>query len=377
MPFILLSRDKDDNVRLLTTTASPSRQEALATLSQMTADPGFDAWDAEVLLVDIDSTLPVLLVRPVQVEAEVDFIASSLPAAQTVIRSDEAEAFASYVSLAVEDEDLPGIADVAEEDVSAIDTMQPTLPVSVTVRPELLDAPRVEELHDALIRTATVMETQAEVELAFEPEAEVAAEPEWLVPAEPDVEPQWPVERVPEVAVVAEPQSVVEVVPEVTVVAEPASLAEIEPEVVVVEEPQSVAEIVPEVAMVADPQSVAEIEPEVAPRFYEPAAPSEPQPTLEVAAPETWPWDVTVAHDGSSVVGPHSGGSEFLADLEPIPVTPEPVFQVVGPDAPEIAEVVPDSELHGDYVCSECVYESTCPNKDQRLPKDCGTFQWK
>jgi len=343
MPFILLSRDKDDNVRLLTTTASPSRQEALAALSQMTADPGFDAWDSEVLLVDIDSTLPVLLVRPAQAEAEVDFIASSLPAAQTVIRSDEAEAFASYVSLAVEDADLPGIEDVAEEDVSAIDMMQVTPPASVTVRPEILDAPRVDDLRESLLRTASVMEAEAEV--ALEAETDAAAEPEWLVAAEPEVGQQRPMESLPEVAVVAEPQSVVEVVPEV--------------------------------AVVAEPQSVAKIEPEVPPTFYQPAAPSEPRPTLDVAAPETWPWDVTAAHDGSSVVEPHSGGSEFLADLEPIPVTPEPAFQVVGSYAPEMAEAAPHSELEGGYVCSDCVYESTCPNKDQRVPKDCGTFQWK
>ena len=29
------------------------------------------------------------------------------------------------------------------------------------------------------------------------------------------------------------------------------------------------------------------------------------------------------------------------------------------------------------YVCDDCVYVGTCPNKDQRLPKDCGSFQWK
>ena len=30
-----------------------------------------------------------------------------------------------------------------------------------------------------------------------------------------------------------------------------------------------------------------------------------------------------------------------------------------------------------EYVCEDCVYVETCPNKDQRLPKDCVSFQWK
>ena len=29
------------------------------------------------------------------------------------------------------------------------------------------------------------------------------------------------------------------------------------------------------------------------------------------------------------------------------------------------------------YVCDDCVYVDTCPNKDQRRPEDCGSFQWK
>ena len=29
------------------------------------------------------------------------------------------------------------------------------------------------------------------------------------------------------------------------------------------------------------------------------------------------------------------------------------------------------------YTCEDCVYVETCPNRDQRLPKDCVSFQWK
>jgi hypothetical protein len=30
-----------------------------------------------------------------------------------------------------------------------------------------------------------------------------------------------------------------------------------------------------------------------------------------------------------------------------------------------------------DYACSDCVYEETCPKKDDLSPADCGSFQWK
>jgi len=30
-----------------------------------------------------------------------------------------------------------------------------------------------------------------------------------------------------------------------------------------------------------------------------------------------------------------------------------------------------------DYTCEDCVYVDTCPNRDVRLPKDCGSFQWR
>lgn len=54
--------------------------------------------------------------------------------------------------------------------------------------------------------------------------------------------------------------------------------------------------------------------------------------------------------------------SDFILDLEPSPS--------VEPGPPVASEL-------DDYTCKDCVYEETCPNKDQRLPKDCGSFQWR
>ena len=73
--------------------------------------------------------------------------------------------------------------------------------------------------------------------------------------------------------------------------------------------------------------------------------------------------------------------SEFLSDLEPIPTQSDPgapiTVPVAMPDAPAPEHDPAEPSSLDDYVCADCVYEATCPNKDQRLPKDCVSFQWK
>jgi len=53
----------------------------------------------------------------------------------------------------------------------------------------------------------------------------------------------------------------------------------------------------------------------------------------------------------------------------------EPVEEA-GPTVSEPVDETASSPMD-DYVCEDCVYVETCPNKDQRLPKDCVSFQWK
>jgi len=64
MGFFLLGRSADDTLSLLSGRTFDSRQDALSELSLITADPDFDAWDDDVLLLDVESGTPVLLVRP-------------------------------------------------------------------------------------------------------------------------------------------------------------------------------------------------------------------------------------------------------------------------------------------------------------------------
>ncbi len=175
MPFFLLTRDDNDGLRLLTPTALPGRQEALAELSRMTSESGFDAWDNEVLLVDIDAALPVLLVRPAESEAaaggeviavhveepasvpepvtEVAFawplvaepeqeVAAPLPALEPEpIPAEEAEAFAAYVAPAAEAEDSTSVAVLADEDASVADTFYPVPEMAMELEPEPVPVP--------------------------------------------------------------------------------------------------------------------------------------------------------------------------------------------------------------------------------------------
>ena len=50
-----------------------------------------------------------------------------------------------------------------------------------------------------------------------------------------------------------------------------------------------------------------------------------------------------------------------------------PSAEVTVPVPEAGAEVSPLST----YTCDDCVYVDTCPNKDERRPEDCGSFQWK
>jgi hypothetical protein len=451
MPFFLLSRDDDDQLRLLAPTASPSRQDALAVLAQMTADPAFDGWDDEVLLVDIDSALPVLVVRPseaapsgeprvVSVEldevqelpdpaGDVSFVWPAVPELQPDSESSdtpdsvseipdvEAQAFAAYVSAAEED-DMRVVTTLSTEMIDeepAAEEVMPVPELAMELEPESsidteilgeysptndLTETKSYELRDALARTTAAMEIEA---LAQTPQ-------ESAVPPVPELEPmidRWPwevaavapVEAVamplgatvePEVEVDVAPESieVAEVVPVVfedadildteplkpsaflddlepipstfdstSVESEPTATPDVEPPMVlqpdslVVSEPEpdSQPAAVPSVELEPDAAPIVELEPEMEPVV-------EPEPEMEpLVEPEPEP--------------------EPEAPETPVPASSEPA--VPQPTAPAGYEPVTDSASMDSYVCDDCVYVGTCPNKDQRVPKDCGSFQWK
>jgi hypothetical protein len=481
MPFFLLARDEDDQLRLLTSTVSPSRQDALAVLSKLTADPGFDAWDAEVLLVDVDSGLPVLLVRPNENVAEVDSAvtaASEAPEPEAVespsevtfvwpapdhvaphsepeavvlpaseISAEEAEAFASYVSLADDDGPVEPESDEPLADEGAVEAPV-DLPVPAFAR-ELEDEPQslqadaepnpsaedAAERHGAdaaLVGLGVVAVALGAGALGAEPEEAPAPKPE------PEVEIQWQPEP--------EPESGPELEPEPEPAPEPESEtyaavdeAAAEPWVASeapdpLPEEQSAPDLSANELRDALARTTAAMELEVA---SETGVDVEvPQLPYEEPPIDRWPWEaaapavVAVAVPfGATVISEDRAGIEesvgepeastagaevpedesaeappsasaFLDDLEPLPTVsdyavaqtqPEPeVAGAVGDPAPAetavvetIPETVPEAPAASEpasmdsYVCDDCVYVGTCPNKDQRLPKDCGSFQWK
>jgi len=84
--------------------------------------------------------------------------------------------------------------------------------------------------------------------------------------------------------------------------------------------------------------------------------------------------------------------SDFILDLDAIqPVSLEDSESTAGEMAetaasgasaePTAQDAAPSGEDYAspltDYTCADCVYVETCPNRDQRAPKDCGSFQWK
>ena len=343
MPFLLISRDDDDQLRLLTTSAAASRQDALAELSRLTADPAFDGWDDDVLLLDLDSGLPVLLVRPtasasepvvfpveepasaaVEEEPEViTFVAPSneteewravaVPASVagigTEIPAEEADAFAAYVAPVI-DEEASSVALLADETDVVVDDSYPLPPLAaeLTEEPvgETVSIPIEESIADDSFETLEVPDL-------IEEEAELAPVPDEI--------------------------------PTAGLGDEVAALEESDDE-----ESNGLREALERTAVVmaAEAAAAAALEDETVPELEE----AEP-PAAEVVEPavETWPWDVATAaptaetpvepigtpeqspmpeslpdeepeapvEDQPEAFAASDETSDFLADLEPIP----------------------------------------------------------
>ena len=170
----------------------------------------------------------------------------------------------------------------------------------------------------------------------------------------------------------------------------------------------------PEDAESQAPSQSRDLEPTAAADGAEPsasvaAAERQPMPTQS----STWSTGPQVAavQTPASGSGPDDLSSDFILDLEqPIPEpTLEPALaaeappadsaasgesehaaQAEGATSPEVVQPItqpspwareqpaePVLPSLAEYLCDDCAYADTCPNKDQRLPKDCGSFQWK
>jgi hypothetical protein len=116
-------------------------------------------------------------------------------------------------------------------------------------------------------------------------------------------------------------------------------------------------------APVPPPAAVAEpvAEPAAATPESEPAVDAESEPAIPAAATEAVATDAAQDTDPASDFVMLDSNSAFPPSILPA---------IPGADEQELPPL-------SSYTCEDCVYVETCPNKDQRLPKDCVSFQWK
>ena len=483
MAFLLLGRTEDGILSLLSDASFPTQQDAMAELSRITGRASFDRWSDDVLMLDVDTATPVLLVRPAfapQPEPEVQAF-SPAETVGVVEAQDVVTVWAEPIAQPVGD---PAIADMIVEEAAEE-------PLS---------------LRDAIARTAVHMEATGVVatqsvgpsEHVVEPLAESREEP---AESEPEPEPASGV--APEQVAESEPepdQESVYALPgdnEGEGLNEPAAADEGELEVAIQAQPEpdvfiGVVELSADFGQeaVSEPASAVETVPalthevaawpwDTAPAESEPAAPlapeidrgyvtapleepalddgsilrgtieddmfavarpvifgdyPEPSPTPEatpepevaatdtevdtapiaepmgvseapaslpladtdltidlsdfelVSAVELEPASLSATESSEVDLAPEMSAtpepnlaeqaaddiSDFILDLESVTTVPE------GDDVTPVPAQAPVTTVStSEYTCADCVYVETCPNKDQRLPADCGTFQWR
>jgi len=445
MAFFLLGR-VDDTLRLLCPDTFSSRQDAMAALSSVTAEPGFDLWDAEVLLLDTDSGTPVLLMRPqasaqepaVKLDEELEVVVvdeldeeplESVVTDEVIEAEDEPEGEATAPGepesdavsdeatgdeepfIVAEDEPAPEIVSEPEAEVVLEDDSEGAAEPLVAVEDAAVADAITEEfeaeedaagaLKAALSRTAAQMEAEGIV--APESIAAATIEPESEQPSEPEVEQEAETEATAELEATPGPAAEQEWPWDVAAEAEPAVSPDIAFVINDLEEPSlddgsilrgsiddetfaaarpvimgsysepredaSLTELI-EDAPPVEPMGLADIQPPVAP-LPSPSGFAVPVVgdagdifPLDALVDTTDPIDAIPEAPAAAANADDRDISDFILDLG---------------DAPAAETAVPSADAGGldEYTCADCVYEETCPNKDQRLPKDCGSFQWR
>ena len=472
MAFFLIGRGPEDDLHLLSATPLASRHDAMAELSRISSSPDFDQWDSDVFVIDLDSGIPVLLVRPTGASQQsTESIVAEAPEQVVVVSA--ADAWLADMPVdsagAVALEDAVVVESAAEVEPEPHESSVPVVEVATDDGPGLVAA-QAEEPESLAAQVfdepPALGEEATEEPVAARSDDEAVAEEEWasaLVGEESPSEElgEEPVlvesEETPRTEPVGDPAIADQIVaqsmsgsrreslrdaiqrttehmaeegvvpPESIGAAEPfESAAELEPQEGepaehVAEGSESVADETAETAA-AWPWDVAHDEqppvPAVAPELAfvystleEPAHSDEERlsPSADLGedarpvalgslvdsgeAPVDSTHEVATAHSPMSSLGELVGpddGSDFI-DLEEVApdatAVPEKLEDSAGASESDDLETTPEQpgfsaapgaeKMLRDYTCDDCVYVETCPNKDQRLPKDCGSFQWK
>lgn len=375
MAFFLLGRSDDGALSLLSHVAFESRQDALAELGNITGDPAFDRWDDEVLLIDLDAGTPVLLVRPSGAAATpVDAYTPELEsepesAVFAAIADEEPDETLAEVEAATDEEPQPTHTETPVVEPESEVEAEEAVAGGVAAVAEAADEEGMGSLRAALARTTEQMEASGIVAPdSIGPADEAAEESEPgqdTVGAEPGPsegaeipapeQPAWPwaTESEPVPSMTEDRGDTPE--PDVSFVLDG------------LEEP-AIDAGGSLITSSIDDESLAATRPVILGAYGESPAVESPADsegldagTAEVSAP---------ADDSDFIIlDPASDTSE----AEPADATEAAVVKT--PSSPAADD--DDLPALSSYVCSDCVYVDTCPNKDQRRPEDCGSFQWK
>jgi len=427
MAFFLLGRTEDGAMSLLSGQTFESRQDALAELGRITGDPAFSSWDDEVMLIDLDAATPVLLVRPTAPASEAPTeplaegapepaafaaIADEVPvvfpeavvvAPETVAHEDETPEVEPAEEPVEPDAELPG--DETEVQDALVPDAEPDAEPEDAAGPvdELLDEPveapvadvdepvgvgegdeAMDSLRDAIARTTEQMEASGIVapdSIGAAPELdEVVAVDTESEAVEPDlddtadasdaVSPAWPWSMPPRTTTVPSDAT------------EPPSEIDVTFLLEGLEEP-SLDDSGSLITSSIDDASLAASKPMILGAYGDDSAVTTTA-LLEAEALEPPVFDV--APEPERVESSADESDFIVLDAVPEPAEEEPISEPVAPSAADdtetgtAAQTVPATDdllSLSTYTCEECVYVETCPNKDQRRPEDCGSFQWK
>lgn len=361
MSFFVIGRSKDTGaLRLVSDETFSTRKDAVDALARMTID---DDLDSEAYVADLEAATPVFVVAraarheapTAEPEAAVASEPEPIPAEDL---AEDVETQPQDGATVDEEETLPteqslaqgeAIESPEEEALEAPDmTAEPSESASTFEAPA--EEPGVEEpaLADVLKRAATTLEDEGIVvpeSVGPAPSAETpaaAAEEGAEAPEAPEgAAESWPWENA------GSPDA-----------AQPAYVPD------PLEEPAVDASTI--VYAKGDEESVELSKPVYMGAYDE--TPTQIEPGLDQIAPQA-PQAAPAAPDPSDA-GPLPVSGGIIGDLEIEPQLAAPRTETAGFTA--------ESTTAADNLsCEDCVYQNTCPNKDELTPGSCGSFQWK
>lgn len=398
MSFLLLGTGPDGELSLLSDRAFDSRNDAMAELSRLTADSAFPHWDAEVSVVDLSGATPVLLVRPATAQdadevvegeeepLEVDEAAEALEP-EDVEQPTEAEDADATPDSESEPEVEPEVEpeDEVEDEVEPADSEpEPEAEVSLEIEAVLHDLEEEADagsLKEALRRTASKMESEGIVApesigpAVEEPISEdISDSPEESATDAPSAEaPAWPWATATSTSPLDDPghDDAISLIrapgdDETMSVSRPVIMGSYR------DTPAAPADEAPVASVDDGSDIVSETAPDAAPETV-PAAPE-----ATPAAPETHTETVEAfLAEGEAAQAKTAAPGEEPQEAPAAAGMLSDFIDLGEAETAATGEYVAGAVSLGELSCDDCVYVDSCPNKGQRDPSSCGSFQWK